>query len=125
MRRLAAATAAVAACLAVSGSGAAQPACTIIGTAGPDVLFGSAGPDVICGLGGNDQLYGGNGNDVLLGGAGNDYLEGGAGHDTLLMGPGRDGFRSYDGTRDVVDGGPGVDNGWADHFDVVRNVEHL
>ena len=125
MRRALAAVAATVACLVVAGSGSAQPACTVTGTNGPDVLFGTPGPDVICGLGGDDKLFGLNGNDVLIGGPGNDYLEGGAGHDTMLGGPGKDTFRSYDATRDVVDGGTGVDSAWTDHFDVVRNVEHL
>ena len=102
---------------------AALQGCTITGTEGPDVLFGTPGPDVICGLGGDDKLFGLNANDILLGGAGNDYLEGGAGSDKLVAGPGADTFRSYDGTRDLVNGGPGIDSGWSDHFDQVRNVE--
>jgi Ca2+-binding RTX toxin-like protein len=101
----------------------AQSSCTIAGTEGPDVLFGTPDPDVVCGLGGDDKLFGLNANDVLRGGAGNDYLEGGAGSDTLVAGSGSDTFRSYDGTRDLVDGGPGVDSGWSDHFDRVRHVE--
>ena len=112
-------------CLVAAGAGSAQPRCTITGTAGRDTLIGGSGPDVICGLGGNDTIVGLNGNDVLIGGAGNDYVEGGAGQDTLLGGPGNDTFRSYDATRDVVDGGPGVDSAWTDHLDVVRHVEHL
>jgi hypothetical protein len=42
MTRLLASTAAVAVCLVVTGAGSAQPACTITGTPGPDVLFGTA-----------------------------------------------------------------------------------
>lgn len=113
--------------LSASDPGAAGPmhrACTIRGTSGADILFGTPGPDVICGFGGNDKLIGLNGNDVLVGGPGNDYLEGGAGRDVMLGGTGNDTFRSYDGTRDIVDGGPGVDSGWFDHLDIVRNVEH-
>ena len=30
------------------------PACTIVGTPGPDVLYGTSGRDVICGLGGEN-----------------------------------------------------------------------
>jgi Ca2+-binding RTX toxin-like protein len=112
-------------CLATTASGSTQRVCTITGTAGPDILFGTAGPDVICGLGGDDKLAGMAGNDVLIGGPGADYLEGGPGHDTYLGGPGDDEIRSYDFSRDVVDGGPGIDSAWTDHFDVVRNVEHL
>jgi Ca2+-binding RTX toxin-like protein len=130
LRRLACASAIVASALVLSGAGQATRArhasyvCTIKGTSGPDVLFGGNGRDVICGYGGNDQLFGLAGSDVLIGGLGNDYLEGGAGSDVMLGGTGNDSFRSYDGGRDVVDGGPGVDGGWSDHFDVVRNVEH-
>lgn len=125
MNRALAAAALAAATLALTGAGQTEPACTIKGTSGPDVLFGTNGNDVICGYGGNDRLFGLGGNDVLIGGPGNDYLEGDAGHDTLLGGTGNDTFRSYDGVRDVVDGGPGADTGWVDHFDVARNVEHL
>jgi Ca2+-binding RTX toxin-like protein len=113
------------ACLiGAGGTGASQYTCTQTGTAGPDVMFGTAGPDVTCGLGGADKLSGMGGNDVLIGGPGNDYLDGGTGRDTLLGGPGNDQMRSYDFTRDVVDGGAGYDDAWTDHFDVVRNVEH-
>ena len=56
---------------------------------------------------------------------GNDTIEGGAGHDTMLGGPGNDSFRSYDATRDVLDGGPGRDYAWTDHLDKVRSVERL
>jgi Ca2+-binding RTX toxin-like protein len=125
MRRAIGLLAVAAACFAATGAGAAQRPCTITGTPGPDVLFGGEGNDVICGLGGNDQLFGMNGNDVLRGGPGNDYLEGGAGYDVLLGGTGRDNFRSYDGGPDLVDMGPGIDSGWQDHFDKVRNVERL
>jgi Ca2+-binding RTX toxin-like protein len=125
MRRALVVAAATAVFLATAASGSAQRACTINGTAGPDILFGTAGPDVICGLGGNDKLFGMSGNDVLIGGPGADYLEGGPGHDTYLGGPGNDDMRSYDVARDVVDGGAGTDSAWTDHFDVVRSVEHL
>jgi Ca2+-binding RTX toxin-like protein len=65
------------------------------------------------------------GNDVLIGGPGADYLEGGPGSDTYFGGTGNDTIRSYDATRDIVDGGPGIDDAWKDHFDVVRHVERL
>ena len=100
------------------------PACTITGTAGPDVLLGTAGPDVICGLGGNDILPGGPGNDVIIGGPGNDMLEGGLGRDVLLGGPGNDTLLSRsDGQSDRVDGGPGRDHGCTDPTDRVVSVE--
>jgi Ca2+-binding RTX toxin-like protein len=118
-------TAAAAVCLVVTGAGSAQRACTITGTPGPDVLFGTASSDVICALGGSDNLFGMAGNDVLIGGGGVDYLEGGPGSDSYFGGPGNDTIRSYDATRDVVDGGAGTDNAWTDHLDVVRHVERL
>ena len=64
--------------------------CTIVGTAGPDVLRGTHRRDVICGLGGDDRLVALDGNDVLSGGAGNDRLEGGRGDDRLFGGAGLD-----------------------------------
>ena len=100
--------------------------CTIIGTAGPDVLLGTSGRDVICGLGGADTIDGSDGNDVLIGGAGNDVLEGSAGHDVLLGGPGDDQFQAWDGTSDRIDGGPGYDRAWIDRtVDKVSHVERL
>jgi hypothetical protein len=82
---------------ALPGAASAHPACTVIGTPGPDVLHGTSGPDVICGGGGNDVVLGRGGNDILIGGPGEDRLEGGAGDDLLVGGPG----------QDVLDGGAG------------------
>jgi len=135
--------AAAAACvLALQGGAANASACTITGTPGPDLLVGTEGRDVICGLGGDDTLSGNGGNDVLIGGDGNDLISGGAGNDlieggpgndklegssgrdTILGGPGSDTIFSYDGQKDVVDGGPGTDHAWWDFtLDKVRNVE--
>lgn len=124
MKRAALVTLVAAGCLTATGAGMTQPRCTITGTNGPDAILGTSGNDVICGLGGDDKLFGLNGNDVLIGGPGNDYLEGGAGHDTLLGGTGNDSIRAFDGARDVVDGGPGIDTSWTDMIDTTRNVEH-
>ena len=76
-------------------------ACTIIGTAGADVLAKTAARDVICGLGGNDTLAAGDGNDQLYGGDGNDTLRGEAGDDVLTGGPG----------DDTIDGGTNTATG--------------
>jgi hypothetical protein len=85
-----------------------DPACTIQGTPGPDVLVGTPGDDVICGRGGADRIIGRGGNDVLRGGRGADVLYGGAGHDVLFDGAGND--VSYGGAgRDLVRGGKGDD----------------
>lgn len=115
--------------------------CTIVGTAGPDVLRGRSRKDVICGLGGDDRLFGSNGNDVLAGGDGNDRLEGGAGddrifggsglddliggngHDRLDGGSGDDLLLARDGRRDFVVGGPGRDEGILDRVDRAGSVE--
>jgi Ca2+-binding RTX toxin-like protein len=98
--------------------------CTIVGTAGADVLAGTPGRDVICGFGGADRIDGGGGNDVLLGGTGNDLLEGNLGHDVLLGGAGVDKIDAWDGASDRIDGGPGNDQAWVDHsLDKVKSVE--
>jgi Ca2+-binding RTX toxin-like protein len=115
--------------------------CTIVGTAGPDVLRGTSRRDVICGLGGDDRLFGSTGNDVLAGGGGNDRLEGGRGddrvfgggglddliggdgHDRLDGGAGDDLLIARDGRRDFVVGGPGRDEGILDRVDRAGSIE--
>jgi Ca2+-binding RTX toxin-like protein len=64
--------------------------CTVLGTAGNDVLAGSDGNDVICGLGGDDRLDGKGGDDLLLGGDGDDILLAGPGADVMRGGGGLD-----------------------------------
>jgi Ca2+-binding RTX toxin-like protein len=109
----------------VANAAAARPACTITGTAGPDNLLGTNHRDVICGLGGNDNIAGLNGNDLLRGGSGNDRIQGDAGSDHMLGGPGRDTLYGYDGTRDWLNGGTGVDQGYRDRtLDYISNVEN-
>ena len=106
------------------GADAALPACTITGTEGPDLLVDTPGNDVLCGLGGNDTIGAGPGNDVLLGGPGNDLLEGAAGNDMMYGGAGNDRINAWDGRRDVVHGGTGVDRAYVDKtLDRVRFVE--
>jgi Ca2+-binding RTX toxin-like protein len=129
--------------LAAKGGHAAVPACTITGTAGPDILFGTPHRDVICGLGGKDQLDGMGGNDVVIGGPGADQLNGGSGNDVLYGGPGDDKLQgddgsdavyggagddtmwAWDGFADRLDGGPGVDRAWKDKLDHVLRVERF
>ena len=86
----------------------APPACTIVGTAGDDVLVGTPRNDVICGLGGDDLLIGRAGRDRLLGGRGNDRLIGGTGDDILVGGPAGDRLSGGTG-RDTLHGGTGSD----------------
>jgi len=64
--------------------------CTIVGTAGDDVLNGTTGNDVICGLEGNDIINGLGGNDIIDGGSGNDTITGDQGDDVLDPGTGTD-----------------------------------
>jgi RTX calcium-binding nonapeptide repeat (4 copies) len=115
--------------------------CTIVGSAGPDVLRGTSRRDVICGLGGDDRLFGLGGNDTIAGGDGADRIEGGRGDDRLFGGSGFDDviggdghdhidggsgddlLIARDGVRDTVVGGPGHDEGILDRADRVTSVE--
>lgn len=98
----------------VCGTGNAQNASALKGTAGADVLTGSFKRDVIRGGNGDDsisgggksdvlhgdngwdKLYGNDGNDKLSGGNGNDRLVGGAGSDVMTGGAGADSFVFHD-----------------------------
>jgi hypothetical protein len=118
-----------------------SPSCTVVGTAGGELLVGTAGADIICAQGGNDVIragggadtvYGGYGDDAVNAGAGNDRVSGGYGNDLLrgrlgrdilLGGPGRDTLLARDGLRDRVFGGLGRDRARFDRFDFVRSVE--
>ncbi|HEX4745728.1 MAG TPA: hypothetical protein VFU99_02495 [Gaiellaceae bacterium] len=95
---------------------AAAGARTVTGTPGNDRLVGTARTDVLRGLGGRD---------TLLSGAGADYLEGGAGADTHDAGSGGDRVAtSYDGARDSVRCGSGLDVVNADLTDsIARDCE--
>jgi len=88
--------------------GIRQPACTITGGTGDDVLQGTPGDDVICGYSGDDVILGRGGDDTLRGDAGDDILIGGLGRDELYGGAGADRLvdTSDPGTED---GGSGVD----------------
>ena len=68
--------------------------CTIIGTAGNDILVGTPSDDVICGLDGDDHIRGRGGNDLICGGKGDDLISGGRGINTLVGGIGDDTIRS-------------------------------
>lgn len=86
-------------------------ASTIEGTAGNDRLGGTLRGDVIFARAGADRL---------TGGPGNDFLHGGPGRDLVLAGPGNDRVAvQYDGGRDRVDCGPGLDVVNADLLDTV------
>ncbi len=124
----------------------AAPACTVVGTAGPDVLVGTAGagralrprrrrPDWSAAVAttscvaaqGDDELSGGPGDDLARGEQGKDVVEGGPGDDVLRGGKGNDQLDGRDDGKaeDVVRCGPGTaDRAFADvGDDVVSGCE--
>jgi RTX calcium-binding nonapeptide repeat (4 copies) len=89
----------------------AASAARITGTEGADRLTGTARSDTIFAKGGRDRI---------ASGSGPDFLHGGTGRDALLSGPGADRVAaSYDGARDTVRCGRGVDVVNADLLDSV------
>ncbi len=94
--------------LVLVGSAAAR---TIEGTERSERLLGTPRADAIRGLGGNDRLVSGAGTDFLSGGAGRDVLDAGAGNDRIVA--------QYDGSRDRVLCGAGLDIVNADLLDAV------
>jgi Ca2+-binding RTX toxin-like protein len=95
---------------------AAAGARVVTGTAGNDRLVGTPRADVIRGLAGRDELLGRGGPDFLQGGPGRDTLDAGAGADLVAV--------SYDGARDAVRCGAGLDVVNADPVDeVTRDCE--
>jgi hypothetical protein len=90
------------------------------GMAGARVVTGTAGNDRLVGTPRADSLRGLAGSDRLASGSGADFLQGGPGRDTNDAGPGNDLVAtSYDGSRDVVRCGTGLDVVNADLPDVV------
>jgi Ca2+-binding RTX toxin-like protein len=81
---------------------------------GNDAIQGGEANDTLIGGAGDDTLVGEGGNDLLIGGADNDHLTGGSGRDTMFGGIGNDRFFAKDRTKDVVDGGLGVDTAQVD-----------
>ncbi len=67
-----------------------DPAMTLIGTPGNDVLTGGNNNDEIAALGGNDYAYGGEGIDLIFGDGGDDRLYGGDCPDEIYGGQGVD-----------------------------------
>jgi uncharacterized repeat protein (TIGR01451 family) len=99
----------------------------ILGGAGNDRLDGRAGDDRVDGEDGDDTALGGVGADRVLGEDGDDWLKGGAGADVLKAGADDDVLLGRgDGTRDVLRGGPGSDEGLLDAgVDARLSVEKL
>ncbi|HEU5489884.1 MAG TPA: hypothetical protein VFU84_03740 [Gaiellaceae bacterium] len=83
----------------------------VTGTPENDRLLGTPRADVLRGLGGSDRLVAGRGTDFLQGGAGRDTHDAGPGDDLVAT--------SYDGARDVVRCGAGLDVVNADLLDAV------
>ena len=96
--------------LVLAGSAVAR---TIQGTDRNDVLVGTPRADAIFGRGGNDLIQGLAGGDLLSGGAGRDVIDGGPGNDRVVA--------QYDGGRDRVQCGGGLDVVDADQLDKVAN----
>jgi hypothetical protein len=94
--------------LLFAGGAAAK---TIVGTASADRLSGTSRTDAIFGLAGGDRVVGGDGADFLHGGPGRDVLDGDGGNDLIAA--------QYDGGRDRVTCGPGLDIVNADLLDTV------
>jgi hypothetical protein len=83
--------------------------CTVVGTAGDDVLTGTPGRDVVCGLGGDDVIRTGGGQDLVDAGSGADTVRTGSGADRVLAGRGADDIASGGGADTVV-AGTGTDD---------------
>ena len=80
----------------------------LYGGTGNDAVFGGDGDDLMYGGAGNDRLLGGTGNDRIEGEDGNDVIDGGAGDDTIFDGNGNDRVSGGDG-NDVLYSGYGKD----------------
>ncbi len=91
-----------------TGTGLAS---TIEGTSRSERLLGTTRADSILGRGGNDELLGRSGTDFLSGGRGRDMIAGGSGNDRIVA--------QYDGSRDRVLCGSGLDVVNADLLDAV------
>src|SRR5262245_28299809 len=98
----------VAIALLAAGTASAR---VVTGTPRNDRLVGTPRADVIRGLAGRDQLLGRGGNDFLQGGSGQDTIDGGPGADRVAV--------SYDGARDSVRCGSGLDVVNADLADTI------
>jgi Ca2+-binding RTX toxin-like protein len=94
--------------------------CVILGTRHADTIVGTAKGDLIVAGLGNDVVHGRGGDDIIIGDI---PFTARPGHDKLYGGAGRDFIDSYDGRRDVVDGGAGHDRGNVDRHDRVRSME--
>lgn len=88
----------------------------IFGSQGNDMLSGGNGNNIIYGEEGNDKIYGGSDDDKLIGGNGADYIIGGWGNDIIwhysdTWNLSHDFVKLTipDGSKDIIDCGPGYD----------------
>jgi dipeptidyl aminopeptidase/acylaminoacyl peptidase len=95
----------------------------ISGGAGSDRIEGNNGNDVIDAGSGDNAVFGGPGNDTIRSGGGNDLIVGGPGNDRISAAAGNDRLETRDGSRDVIDCGPGRDTAEVDRLDVVLHCE--
>ncbi len=82
--------------------------CTVIGSAGSDLLVGTSDRDVICGLGGDDDIRAMGGNDLVDASGGADRVFAGPGDDRVLGAAGADRLDGGDGSDSIL-GSDGVD----------------
>lgn len=88
----------------------------IVGTRGPDALRGTSAGDLLFSFGGNDRIDAGDGSDLI---------DSGNSADTVYAGPGDDRIRAFDGSRDDIDCGEGLDIAHVDAFDTTVACEEL
>ena len=97
--------------LVIGVAASAASAATVVGTRGDDRLRGTPQSDSILGRDGSDRLFGLAGTDFLSGGADRDVVDAGRGADRVAV--------QYDGARDSVRCGAGLDLVNADLVDSV------
>jgi Ca2+-binding RTX toxin-like protein len=92
---------------------------------GNDLLVGGRDGQSLVGDRGDDVIRGSWGRDRLIGGSGADEIHGGPGKDDISADTGPDTIFARDGTRDIVDGGPSMDDRAQidDGLDRVLNAE--
>ena len=88
---------------------------------GNDAMYGESPMALV---GGNDIMNGGDGNDAMYGNLGADTIKGGGGDDKIYHSNSND--TTPDGSKDIIDCGPGQDEVWAnvqDDGDGITNCE--
>jgi Ca2+-binding RTX toxin-like protein len=108
------------------------------GDDGINLMYGKKGNDIMSAKGGVDEMYGDEGNDNMNGAEGNDIIYGNLGADIIQGGIGDDkiyhdsdmtaGLTSPDGSKDIIDCGPGQDEVWTNiqnDGDTATNCERV